>query len=155
VNAICQNWRTIVTMLRQLPAGLWTERLLGAIGVLAALAAIAVPGPSSELTEIAALMCIASLALTAGHSFAGPAMAAAAVVLGGHLLPIVIEAQTIYPQAGVVALFATLPGAALFLTLLPRAVEPIFARQPVRQAGAFLGGVGYAALLVVPILLVF
>lgn len=113
--------------------------------LLAAGAALSLPGPTGQETGIASILAVGAIALLAGHRWGLLIAAAAAVGLLGKVWPIVAAPDT--SSWGLVAAWAAvvtaIPGVVLFFTTLPRTVELAIGRRDGRVHRA--GTVAFAA----------
>lgn len=124
---------------------------LGAAG-----AALAVPGPTGELSGIASILAVAGLAVLAGHSWGTLVGGAASTMLLAHVWPIVAAGK--HSGWGAIASIAAfslaLPGSLAFARGLPRRIHGLIGRRIARLPGAPLGAsaAALAVLVALPIL---
>jgi hypothetical protein len=122
--------------------------------LLAAGAALSLPGPTGQVTGIASILAVGAIALLAGHRWGLFIAAAAAVGLLGKVWPIVAAPGT--SAWGLVAAWAAIvtavPGVVLFFSSLPRIVELAIGRRDgrVHRAGTVTFAVAAAAWLLAP-----
>ncbi len=93
--------------------------------LLASLAALAVPGPSSNVTEIAATLALGAIALFAGHRWGLLIVGAADVLLLGHVWPLLVFGNATgwtWAIAGAV-LACAIPGLLFITVIIPRTVD--------------------------------
>ena len=124
---------------------------LGAAG-----AALAVPGPTGELSGIASILAVAGLAVLAGHSWGSLVAGAASTMLLAHVWPIVAAGK--HSGWGAVASIAAfslaLPGSLAFARGLPRGIHGLIGRRIARLPGAPVGAsaAALAVLVALPLL---
>jgi hypothetical protein len=131
--------------------------LLQLVAVLAfagAILTMAIPGPATEITGVATILALGSLALLAGHTWGAVVIAAADVVLAAKLWPLVLLTSPPSITASI-ALGLTLPGLVLFAVTLPNIVEATFGSAAARLGR--LRELGFAtaasAYLLLPVIL--
>lgn len=130
--------------------------LLAGAGLVGSLAAIALPA-SVQVSEIASVLAVASLALLAGHQWGLIVLVAADVVLLGRVWPSIVYEwpPTMSVQlATYAALAGALPGLFLIRRTVPHSLELIFGSAPSHEvrvkATAWAAGLS-ALWLVLPI----
>lgn len=122
--------------------------------LLAAGAALSLPGPTGQEAGIASILAVGAIALLAGHRWGLFIAAVAAVGLLGKVWPIVAAPGT--SAWGLVAAWAAIatavPGVVLFFAALPRIVELAIGRREgrVHRAGTVAFAVAAAAWLLAP-----
>jgi hypothetical protein len=135
---------------RSAPQGL----VLAALG--AAGAALAVPGPTGELSGIASILAVAGLAVLAGHTWGSLVAGAASTMMLAHVWPIVAAGQHSGwgAFASIAAFSLALPGSLAFARGLPRSIHGLIGRRFARLPGAPLGAsaAALAVLVALPIL---
>jgi hypothetical protein len=95
-------------------------------GLVAAMAAIALPTGHGPSPEVSAVLAVGALALLAGHAWGLLIVAAADLILVSSLWPmLVFESQksTSTTTAAAIALIGALPGLIVFTRTLPGTVE--------------------------------
>ena len=128
--ARCPDSVTIVNMGRQFPWQRWYYAVAGA-ALLSALAALMLPGPSGDITEIAAVLLVGAVALLAGHRWGALIVAIADVLMLGKLWPVLAFGGTEASAAHITAataLLGALPGLVLLGWTIPRTVEVVVGR---------------------------
>jgi len=124
---------------------------LGAAG-----AALAVPGPTGELSGIASILAVAGLAILAGHSWGFLISGAASTMMMAHVWPIVATGKhSGWGGFAAVASFSlALPGTFAFARSLPRRIHALIGPRMARLPGAPLGAsaAALAVLVALPIL---
>lgn len=108
--------------------------------MIGAFAAMAIPGPSGDATQIGSVLLVGALALLAGHAWGLLIVAVADALLVGTLWPVVVFADTESTRAIVaayVALAGSVPGLVLLGRTLPRTVDMLVGRrsEKTRSAG--------------------
>jgi hypothetical protein len=128
--------------------------VLAALG--AAGAALAVPGPTGELSGIASILAVAGLAVLAGHTWGSLVGGAASTMLLAHVWPIVAAGKHSGwgAFASIAAFSLALPGSLTFARGLPRRIHGLVGRRIARLPGAPLGAsaAALAVLVALPIL---
>ena len=128
--------------------------VLAALG--AAGAALAVPGPTGELSGIASILAVAGLAVLAGHTWGTLVAGAASTMMLAHVWPIVAAGQhSGWGAAASVAAFGlAVPGSLSFARALPARIHGLVGRRIARLPGAPLGAsaAALAVLVALPIL---
>jgi hypothetical protein len=132
--------------------GRWLSRhaWLPWLSLLAAGAALAIPGPTSDLSGIASILAVAGLALVAGHAWGKAIAGVASTTLVAHVWPIVATGQhsgwgTFATSA---ALLCALPAVVLFAATLPRSVPRLLGRFARTQSNSAAASVAILATLV-------
>ena len=134
---------------RRISASKLLLQLLALLGFAAAIAAMTIPGPATEVTGIATILALGSLALLAGHNWGAVVLSAGALVLVGKLWPLVFLAAGSPDIAAVVTLALAIPGLALFAMTLPNTVEAVTGTS---HRGAQLAlALGSSAYLLLPV----
>lgn len=124
---------------------------LGAAG-----AALAVPGPTGELSGIASILAVAGLAVLAGHRWGLLVSGVASTMMVAHVWPIVAAGK--HSGWGAFAAIASfslaLPGTVVFARGLPGRIHGLVGRRVARLPGAPLGTsvAALAVLVALPIL---
>src|SRR5690606_7409131 len=115
---LTRSWRRVSTALA------W-------VAIAGAGAALAVPGPTGELSGIAAIMAVAGLAVLAGHAWGQMVSGAASLMLLANVWPIVSSAQHSGwgAVAGGSAVAFAFPGAVAFALTLPRRLPALLASR--------------------------
>ena len=118
--------------------------------MLAAGAALAIPGPTSELSGIASILAVAGLALLAGHAWGKTVAGVASTMLAAHVWPIVATGE--HSGWGTFATSATLllsfPAVVLFSATLPRSVPRLLGPIARTQGNIAAASVAVIAALV-------
>lgn len=133
-----------------------TTRLVASAGLAGALAAILLPA-SAQVSEIAAILALASLAILAGHQWGVMVLVAADVVLLGRVWPLVVYEwpPTLPVQlTAYAALAGALPGLFLLRRTVPHWLELVFgdrAGQRMRATGSVLVSGASALWLLMPL----
>jgi hypothetical protein len=131
----------------------WTK-FLGAAALLSALAALAIPGPSGEVTGIASVLAVGAIAVLAEHAWGLLLIGLADVLLVGKVWPTVAfhGHDDWATGASTIALIAALPGLIVFASTLGRSVEMILGERGTRlaSAGVALSAASAVVWLVVP-----
>ena len=107
-------------------------------GVAGSLAAIALPA-SAQVSEIAAILALGSLALLAGHQWGTIVVVAADVVLLGRVWPLVVHDWPPSPEVQIAvyaALAGTLPGIFSLRRTVPESLKLLLGREPSDRAQA-------------------
>jgi hypothetical protein len=105
------------------------------LAILCAGSAMALPGPSGDITGFSSVLVVGAIALLAGHAWGILVIAAAELLIVGKAWPIVTDIITsgdLNSLAGGTALVTTLaalPGLALFVVTLPFMVEVIIGEK--------------------------
>jgi len=124
---------------------------LGAAG-----AALAVPGPTGELSGIASILAVAGLAILAGHSWGYLVSGAASTMMLAYVWPIVATGKhSGWGAAAAVASFTlAMPGTVAFARSLPRGIHQLIGRRMASLPGASLGAsvAALAVLVALPVL---
>lgn len=116
-------------------------RWVAALGLLAALAAMALPTGSGYGPEVASVLAVSSLALLAGHAWGLLIVALADVLLIGTVWPVVaFESSAAHTITGAVALAGAAPGLLVLGRTLPRLVELVLGRADSRWRGVSVFG---------------
>ena len=128
--------------------------VLAALG--AAGAALAVPGPTGELSGIASILAVAGLAVLAGHTWGTLVSGAASTMMLAHVWPIVAAGKhSGWGAAASIAAFSlAVPGSLSFARALPRGIHGLVGRRIARLPGAPLGAsvAALAVLVALPVL---
>lgn len=128
--------------------------VLAALG--AAGAALAVPGPTGELSGIASILAVAGLAVLAGHTWGTLVAGAASTMMLAHVWPIVAAGKhSGWGGAASIAAFSlALPGSVAFARSLPARIHGLIGRRIARMRGAPVGAsaAALAVLVALPIL---
>lgn len=118
--------------------------------ILAAAAALAIPGPTSDLSGIASILAVSALALLAGHEWGRTVAGVASTMLLAHVWPIVATSQQsgwgVITTSG--ALLFALPAVVLFAMTLPRSVPLVLGPLARTQGNAAAASVGILSLLI-------
>ena len=130
--------------------------LIAAASLVASIMAMVLPGPSSGVTQIAAILAVGSLALFAGHRWGLMVVGVADVLLLGQIWPLLAFGHNppwTWATAGV-ALTCAIPGVFIAVLTLPRMVELVLGPCTDRQhsAGVTCCAVLLAVGLVLPAL---
>ena len=135
---LCPPSVTIVIMGRHFPWQRWYYAVAGA-ALLSALAALMLPGPSGDITEIAAVLLVGAVALLAGHRWGALIVAIADVLMLGKLWPVLAFGGTEASAAHITAataLVGALPGLVLLGWTIPKTVEVLVGRPSGRLHAA-------------------
>ena len=130
------------------------------LAFLSASSAMAMPGPSSDITGFSSVLFVGAIALLAGHAWGILVIAAAEVLILGKAWPIVSDMITtggLSSHTGATALIATisaLPGLALFAVTLPFTIEVIIGAKDsrIQRPGEVVSSLAAAAWLLRPLL---
>jgi hypothetical protein len=123
-------------------------------GLVAALAAIALPTGSGPSPEVSAVLAVGALALLAGHAWGLLIVAAADLILVGALWPLLAfgDPSRSVTVAAAIALAGALPGLVVFTRTLPGTVELVLGDRPRFRAHAVAAtGILAAVSLVLPV----
>jgi hypothetical protein len=133
------------------PRSLLIATALGAAG-----AALAVPGPTGELSGIASVLAVAGLAVLAGHGWGFLVSGAASTMMLAYVWPIVATGKhSGWGGVAATASFAlAVPGAFTFARALPRRIHGLIGQRVARLPGAPLGAsaAALAVLVALPVL---
>jgi hypothetical protein len=118
---------------------------LALTGLVAACAAMALPGWQAQVAEISAILAVGSIALLAGHAWGLLIIGAADLMMLAELWPVVAFdtwTSTSVQVAACTALACAIPGLVLLPTTIPRTFDLLFGvgRGRRRQAGVALCG---------------
>lgn len=108
------------------------------LALISAGTAMAVPGPSGDITGFSSVLFVGSIALLAGHAWGILVIAAAEVLIVGKAWPIVCEsitndsASTLAGISSITTTLAALPGLVLFVVTLPYMVEVVLGAKDSR-----------------------
>jgi len=135
---------------RCVSAGVLLLRLIAVLGFAAAIAAMTIPGPATDITGIATILALGALALLAGHTWGAVVVSAADLVLVGKLWPTLFLTGGHHEIAAFVTLGLAIPGLVLFALTLPNTVETVMGKS---HRGAQLAlALGSAVYLILPML---
>lgn len=130
--ANCSKGATIVIMGQQLDLG-WASRWVAVTSLLGSMAAISLPGSTSQIAGIAVILAVAALAMLAGHRWSLIIIVAAQIMILGKVWPIAFHAgSTLVAVAAIVATVCALPGLILLRKTVPTTVE-LFAGKRSRR----------------------
>jgi hypothetical protein len=116
----------------------WTK-LLGAAALISAIAALAIPGPSGDVTGIASVLAVGAIAVLAEHAWGLLLIGMAEVLLVGKVWPVVAFGSEVSgwgTSIAGLALVAALPGLIVFASTLSRSVEMILGERETRLYSA-------------------
>jgi hypothetical protein len=131
----------------------WTK-ILGVAALVSALAALAIPGPSGDVTGIASVLAVGAIAVLAEHAWGLLLIGLAELLLVGKVWPVVAfgsDTDWAAATAGL-ALVAALPGLVVFASTLSRSVEMILGDRGARltSAGVTLSATSAVVWLLLP-----
>lgn len=132
----------------------WTK-ILAAAAFVAALAALAIPGPAGDVTGIASVLAVGAIALLAEHAWGLLVVGVADLALVGKVWPVVVFADN--PDwstaTATLALITALPGLVVFAATLSKTVEMIVGKEatPYHRAGVAASYAGALVWLLLPV----
>jgi hypothetical protein len=111
---------------------------------------MAIPGYQADIAEVSAILAIGALALLAGHRWGILIVAAADLLLIGHVWPVAAFADRPEPYARIAActaMLGALPGLLVFSRTLPHTVSLLLGPRLARARGAGTALCSAAALI--------
>jgi hypothetical protein len=129
------------------------------LALLSAGAAMAMPGPSADITGFSSVLVVGAISLLAGHAWGILVIGAAEVLVLGKSWPIVNEMITSGTIAshegltGLIAMLSALPGLVLFVVTLPYMVEVVIGSKDswAQKPGELLSKLAATLWLLLPI----
>ncbi len=138
----------------------YANLVFGLLAFICAGSAMALPGPTADITGFSSVLLVGAIALSAGHAWGILVIASAELLIIGKAWPIVSdfittgEMGSVGGAAAIVTTVTALPGLALFVVTLPFMVEVIIGEKDSRaqRPAEIFSGVAAIAWLVQPLL---